>query len=78
MTDKVHCAPYGYNPSTVVPVEQPEPEAEEEEEELDPVAGALFEDVVHAMKRKKYENRPYISFKNHFISVFLGGSCVLW
>ena len=52
MLDNINCVPYGYNPSTVVPEEQPEPAAEEEEEELDPVAGALFEDVVHAMNQK--------------------------
>ena len=88
MLDNINCVPYGYNPSTVVPEEQPEPAAEEEEEELDPVAGALFEDVVHAMNQKiKRIGHTYRSIqafilmaylqKPYHLIVFLGGLCVL-
>ena len=62
MLDNINCVPHDYNPSTVVPEEQPEPAADEEEDELDPVAGAFFEDVVHAMELNNQENRPYMSF----------------
>ena len=82
MLDNINCVPHDYNPSTVVPEEQPEPAAEEEEEELDPVAGALFEDVVHAMKQNQ-ENSPYISFNtsihiNGLSSKTISSHCVSW
>ena len=77
MLDNINCVPHDYNPSTVVPEEQPEPAADEEEEELDPVAGALFEDVFvrwnEIIKRIGHTFRSIKAFilmachQNHFI-----------